>query len=205
MEPFRDVHGTALPLMIPDIDTDQMINRDFLITRSRKGLGRGLFHDLRFRDGVPVADFVMNLPWFADPVVLLGGPNFACGSSREHAVWAVQDYGIRAVIAPSFGVHFRRNALKNGLLPVELPEEAVAAMARAVEDSRGARKVAVALAPQTVTLDGAAPLHFEIDDEAKTTLAEGLDDIGRTLRRTGRIEAWQNGDRAARPWVYLDR
>ena len=204
MEPFRDIHGTALPLMEPDIDTDKMVNRDFLIARSRRGLGRGLFHDLRYRDGAEVADFVMNLPWFREPKILLGGPNFACGSSREHAVWAVQDYGIGAVIAPSFGVHFKRNALKNGLLTVELPEAAVAEMARAVEESRGARMVAVSLADQTVTLDGAAPIRFDIDPEAKAVLAQGLDDIAITLRRADLIDAWQAKTRAAWPWVFID-
>lgn len=202
MEPFRDIYGTALPLMIPDIDTDQMVNRDFLIARSRRGLGRGLFHDLRYRDGEEVADFVMNLPWFHDPKVLIGGPNFACGSSREHAVWAVQDYGIGAVIAPSFGVHFRRNALKNGLLTIELPEPVVAEIAAAVEDSRGERKIAISLDPQTVALDGAPPVRFEIDPDAKTVLAEGLDDIAVTLRRVERIDAWQADARERRPWFF---
>lgn len=204
MQPFRSIHGIALPMMVPDIDTDQMINRDFLITTARKGLGRGLFHDLRYRDGVEVPDFVMNKPWFRAPEVLIGGPNFATGSSREHAVWAVQDYGIRCVIAPSFGVHFFRNALKNGLLPVVLPEADVAALANAVHDSHGTRLVAIDLTTQTVTLDGATPLGFDIEPEAKVALLKGLDDIGRTLLRSASLSDFQNKDRVQRPWVYLD-
>lgn len=204
MQPFRPIHGVALPMMIPDIDTDQMINRDFLITTARKGLGKGLFHDLRYRDGVEVADFVMNLPWFREPEVIIGGLNFASGSSREHAVWAVQDYGVRAVIAPSFGVHFKRNALKNGLLPVVLPEADVAALAQAVLDSRGARRVAVDLEAQTVALDDGPTHRFDIDPEAKTALLRGLDDIGRTQLRAQAVADFQTRDRAERPWVYLD-
>ncbi|MGP9818592.1 3-isopropylmalate dehydratase small subunit [Salinarimonas sp. NSM] len=203
MQPFEPVHGVALPMMIPDIDTDQMINRDFLITTARKGLGRGLFHDLRYRDGREVADFVMNLPWFREPRVLIGGPNFASGSSREHAVWAVQDYGIRAVIAPSFGVHFRRNAFKNGLLPIVLPEPDVAAMADAVLASRGARLVRVDLETQTVSLDDGPVHRFEVEPDARTALLLGLDEIGRTQLRRTAVEAFQTTDRAARPWVYL--
>lgn len=204
MQPFEPIHGVGLPMMTPDIDTDQMINRDFLITTARNGLGRGLFHDLRYRHGVEVADFVMNQPWFRSPEVLIGGPNFATGSSREHAVWAVQDYGIRAVIAPSFGVHFLRNALKNGLLPVILPEADVAEVAQAVLDSKGSRRIAVDLEDQTVRLDGAEALGFSIEPESKTALLKGLDDIGRTLLRDNAIQNFQNKDRAERPWVYLD-
>lgn len=204
MQPFRPIHGTALPMMVPDIDTDKMINRDFLITTARTGLGRGLFHDMRYRDGVEVADFVMNQPWARTPEVLIGGPNFASGSSREHAVWAVLDYGIRAVIAPSFGVHFLRNALKNGLLPVILSKAQVAELAQAVLDSEGARRIAIDLDAQTVQLDGADALLFNIEPEAKIALLQGLDDIGRTLMRTDAIAAYQKRDRAERPWVYLD-
>jgi 3-isopropylmalate/(R)-2-methylmalate dehydratase small subunit len=204
MLPFRPIHGTVLPMMVPDIDTDKMINRDFLITTARTGLGRGLFHDMRYRDGVEVADFVMNQPWARTPEVLIGGPNFASGSSREHAVWAVLDYGIRAVIAPSFGVHFLRNALKNGLLPVILSKAQVAELAQAVLDSEGARRIAIDLDAQTVQLDGADALLFNIEPEAKIALLQGLDDIGRTLMRTDAIAAYQKRDRAERPWVYLD-
>lgn len=203
MQPFRDVHGIALPMMQPDIDTEQMINRDFLITTSREGLGRGLFHDLRYRDGAEVADFVMNLPQYRNPEVLIGGTNFASGSSREHAVWAVLGYGIRVIIAPSYGVHFFRNALKNGLLPVVLPKPDVEALAAAVEDSNGKARVAVSLTRQTVQADGGPVYAFDIDPEAKEALLHGIDDIERTLRRSAMIEHFQQHDRAERPWVYL--
>jgi 3-isopropylmalate/(R)-2-methylmalate dehydratase small subunit len=204
MKPFKDIHGVALPLMMRDLDTDQIINRDFLITTSRKGLGRGLLHDLRYRDGKEVADFPMNFSWFRSPQILIGGVNFACGSSREHAVWAVQDYGIRAVIAPSFGVHFLRNAYKNGLLPIILPEADVEEIAAAVSESKGARRVAVSLDAQTVRVDDGTLMHFDIDADAKTALAEGLDHIDQTLRHVARLERFQERDRAMRPWVYLN-
>jgi 3-isopropylmalate dehydratase small subunit len=192
-----------MPMMRPDIDTEQMINRDFLITASRKGLSKGLFHDLRYRNGEKQADFVMNLPQYQNAKVLIGGPNFASGSSREHAVWAVVDYGFGAVVAPSYGVHFYRNALKNGLLPVILPVEDVAEIAAAVEASDGRREVTVSLTDQTVKLDGGKEYTFEIHSESKEALLEGLDDIERTLRRSARISDFQAKDRNERPWVYL--
>lgn len=204
MDPFQSFHGTALPMLQPDIDTEQMINRDFLITASRRGLGKGLFHDLRFRDGKPVEDFVMNLPQYQNPKVILGGSNFASGSSREHAVWAVIDYGFRAVIAPSYGVHFFRNSLKNGLLPITLPMSDVEAIAAAVEDSNGERKLSVSLVDQTVTIDDGPVYPFEIGAEAKEALIEGLDDIERTLRRSEAFQQFQKHDRQNRPWVYLN-
>lgn len=204
MEPFQSFHGTALPMVQPDIDTEQMINRDFLITASRRGLGKGLFHDLRYRDGRLVEDFVMNLPQYQNPQVLIGGSNFASGSSREHAVWAVIDYGFRAVIAPSYGVHFFRNALKNGLLPIVLSLEDVEAIAAAVEESEGQRKLVVSLTKQTVTVDNGPEYSFEIGAEAKEALLEGLDDIERTLRRSRAIDEYQSRDRIERPWVYLE-
>lgn len=203
MDPYQSFHGTALPMVQPDIDTEQMINRDFLITASRRGLGKGLFHDLRYRGGKPVEDFVMNLPQYQDPQVLIGGTNFASGSSREHAVWAVIDYGFRAVIAPSFGIHFFRNALKNGLLPITLPLGQVEAIAAAVEESEGRRKLAVSLTEQTVTVDDGPVYAFVIGEEAKEALLQGLDDIERTLRRGAAIDGFQASDRVERPWVYL--
>jgi 3-isopropylmalate dehydratase small subunit len=203
MKPFIEIHGVALPMMMADIDTDQMINRDFLITKSRAGLGRGLFYDLRYRDGVEIADFVMNQPWARAPKILVAGPNFACGSSREHAVWSVLDYGIRAVVAPSFGVHFKRNALKNGLLPVTLSLDECTQLASASADSHGERKVKISLQDQIVVLDQGPTFHFDVDDEAKAALLQGLDEIGQTLRHAEAISAFQRSDLAVRPWVYL--
>lgn len=204
MIPFIEIRGKAVPLMLADIDTDQMITREFLITKSRKGLGRGLFHGWRFVDGKPVEDFPFNWPWANDPQILIAGPNFACGSSREHAVWSVLDYGFRVVIAPSFGVHFRRNAFKNGLLPVVLPQDQVDLLAQAVTQSEGRRLIHVSLPDQTVTLDDGPTFNFEIDAEPKAALLEGLDEIGLTLRRAEAIDAFQRRDAGSRPWVYLN-
>ena len=204
MTPFTDFRGKAVPLMMADVDTDQMITREFLITKSRKGLGRGLFHSWRFEDGKPVEDFPFNKPWFQDPEILIAGSNFACGSSREHAVWSVMDYGFKVVIAPSFGVHFRRNAFKNGLLPIQLAADEVDELARAVEDSKGERKIAVSLKDQTVALDDGPTYRFDIDSDPREALLEGLDEIGLTLRHADAIGAFQQRDAATRPWVYLD-
>ena len=204
MEPFRDVHGTAVPITRPDIDTDQIIPRDFLITRSRQGLGRGFLYNWRHKDGAEVEDFPLNRPEYKGATVLIGGPNFACGSSREHAVWAIMDYGIRAVIAPSYGVHFSRNSYKNGLLPVVLPADQTDMIVEAVESSRGERKVSVSLTDCLVTVDGGPTFPFEIDDDARTALMEGLDDIGLTLKHRAAIDRFQSTDRNDRPWVYLD-
>ncbi len=203
MTPFIEIRGKAVPLMMADIDTDQMITREFLITKSRKGLGRGLFHHWRFVDGKRVEDFPFNWDWAADPQILIAGPNFACGSSREHAVWSVMDYGFKAVIAPSFGVHFRRNAYKNGLLPVILAANEVEHLAEAVTRSRGKQLIHVSLPQQTVTLDDGPSYRFEIEEEPKAALLEGLDEIGLTLRHAAAIGAFQEKDAPRRPWVYL--
>lgn len=201
MIPFRETYGVAVPLMRPDIDTDQMISHHFLITRSRRGLGRGLFHAWRKPDGVEDPGFPLNKPAFRDAPILLAGANFACGSSREHAVWAVLDYGIRVVIAPSFGVHFGRNAVKNGLLPVVLPAHAVQELAAASEESAGARRVRVSLVDRVVALDGGPTYPFEIDDDARTALLEGLDGIGLTLVREPEITAFHLENLRLRPWL----
>lgn len=203
MRPFDEVHGVAVPLMMADIDTDQMISHKFLITRSKEGLGKGLFHHWRVQGGEPVADFPLNRPEYRDATILITGPNFACGSSREHAVWSMIDYGFRVVIAPSFGVHFRRNAIKNGLLPVQFDLDTVNAIARWVEESRDACRIRVSLPEQTVTPEGGTSLRFDIEEEVKTALLEGLDDIGLTLRHAAAISAFQKRDAARRPWVYL--
>lgn len=203
MTPFTQVHGKAVPLMRADIDTDQMITRDFAITKTKQGLGRGLFHHWRYQDGLAIADFPFNWPWAKDPQILIAGANFACGSSREHAVWSVMDYGFRVVIAPSFGVHFKRNSYKNGLLPVTLTDGQVDLLADAVTQSEGARLINVSLPEQTVTLDGGPTFGFDIEEEPKAALLQGLDEIGLTLRHADAIAAFQKNDAPTRPWVYL--
>ena len=184
MEPVRVVEGTAVPLDRSDVDTDQIIPAEYLKRIERTGFGPFLFAAWRKDPG-----FVLNRPDHAGATILLAGANFGCGSSREHAVWALEDAGFRAVIAPSFADIFRNNCTKIGLLPVELPAEAVHALMDAVQRDPGAR-VTVDLERRTVTGPGVeAP--FEIDGFTRWRLLEGLDDIGITLRHTDAIEAYE--------------
>ncbi|MBS0503583.1 MAG: 3-isopropylmalate dehydratase small subunit [Proteobacteria bacterium] len=199
-EPVPFVSGVAAPLIRPNIDTDQIIPSREMKSVGKTGLADGLFAGWRYTapgSREPNPDFVLNQPGFAHATILLGGPNFGCGSSREHAVWALHEYGIRAVIAPGFAPIFRGNCVRNGIIPVVLPEEAVEAIA--VEGA----KVAIDLLAQTVAC-GPLSCSFEIDPSAKAMLAEGLDAIDLTLKHCGEIGSFQTRDRAARPWVYLE-
>jgi 3-isopropylmalate/(R)-2-methylmalate dehydratase small subunit len=199
-EPVPHVSGVAAPLIRPNIDTDQIIPSREMKSVGKTGLADGLFAGWRYtapgsRD--PNPEFVLNQPGFAHAPILLGGPNFGCGSSREHAVWALHEYGVRAVIAPSFAPIFRGNCVRNGIIPVVLPEDAIEAIA-----GEGA-PVTIDLPAQTVAC-GPLSYSFEIDPSAKAMLAEGLDAIDLTFKHRSAIAAFQTRDRAARPWVYLE-
>ena len=199
-EPVPFVSGPAAPLIRPNIDTDQIIPSREMKSVGKTGLADGLFAGWRYAapgSREPDPDFVLNQPGFAHAPILLGGANFGCGSSREHAVWALHEYGVRAVIAPSFAPIFRGNCVRNGIIPVVLPEEAVEAIA-----DQGA-PVTVDLLAQTVTC-GRLSYAFDIDPPARAMLAEGLDAIDLTFKHRGAIAAFQARDRAARPWVYLE-
>jgi 3-isopropylmalate/(R)-2-methylmalate dehydratase small subunit len=186
MEPFTTHAGRAVPLRRSNVDTDQIIPAEYLKRVSRTGFGEGLFAAWR-----EDPSFVLNQPQYAGATILVAGTDFGTGSSREHAVWALTDYGFRAVIAPRFGDIFRSNATKAGLLPVALPEATVAALQDAVEADPGT-EVVVDLDSRTV-LAGAAGIKapFEIDDYTRWRLMEGLDDIGLTLRHTDEIAAYE--------------
>jgi 3-isopropylmalate/(R)-2-methylmalate dehydratase small subunit len=191
MERFRTVTGVAAPLPRPNVDTDQIIPKQFLKRIERTGYGPFLFYDWRFEeDGVTERpDFELNRePWRQAPV-LLAGRNFGSGSSREHAVWALQDYGIRAVIAPSFSDIFYSNALKGGLLPVRLPEAVVDRWLDIAQEQPGLQ-ADVDLESCTVTFHGETQ-PFEIDAESRHRLLEGLDDISLTLQHDGEIAAYE--------------
>jgi 3-isopropylmalate/(R)-2-methylmalate dehydratase small subunit len=183
MEPFISHTGRAVPLRRSNVDTDQIIPASYLKRVSRTGFGDGLFAAWREDPG-----FVLNQPAYAGATVLLAGTDFGIGSSREHAVWALSDYGFRVVIAPRFGDIFRNNATKAGLLPVRLPVEVVEALQDAVEADPAA-EVTVDLGTRTVGCPAAAGGHasFDIDDYTRWRLMEGLDDIGLTLTRAGEI------------------
>jgi 3-isopropylmalate dehydratase small subunit len=200
MKPFDRLEGRAAPLALANIDTDQIIPAQFLKTVERAGLGKGLFHSLRFDgEGREKPDFVLNQPAYRDANILIAGDNFGCGSSREHAPWALLDYGIRCVIAPSFADIFFNNSTNNGLLVVALPEAEVEAL---LEEARGGNHVfAVDLEAQTVTGPGGTVHRFEIEAGRKKKLLEGLDAIGETLIHDKDIAAYEARRRTTQPWA----
>jgi 3-isopropylmalate/(R)-2-methylmalate dehydratase small subunit len=184
MEPISVVEGTAMPLDRSDVDTDQIIPAQYLKRIERTGFGPFLFDEWRKDPG-----FVLNDPRYAEARILITGPNFGCGSSREHAPWALEDWGFRAILAPSFADIFRNNCLKVGLLPVELPSESVRALMDAVLDDPTTR-IVVELERQRVSSPVLDEV-FEIDDFTRWRLMEGLDDIGLTLRNEAKIAAYE--------------
>jgi 3-isopropylmalate dehydratase/3-isopropylmalate/(R)-2-methylmalate dehydratase small subunit len=200
MQPFTHLTAKAAPLDIANLDTDQIIPKQFLKTIGREGLGAGLLYDLRFDgQGLPKADFVLNDPRYAGVGVLVAGENFGCGSSREHAAWALLDFGIRCVIAPSFADIFYNNCFENGLLPIALPEAEVRAL---MDEARGGNHVfEVDLAGQSVTAPSGARFQFDIDHGRKAKLLEGLDAIGETLRETPAIDAFEHRRALIAPWL----
>ena len=200
MKPFAQLTGTAAPLPIANIDTDQIIPKQFLKTVSREGLSKGLFFDLKTKpDGTPDPDFVLNKPAYARASILIAKENFGCGSSREHAPWALLDQGLTVVIAPSFADIFYNNCFKNGLLPVVLPREAVDSL---MEQAGGPNHIFnIDLAAQTVTAPDEKVHHFDIDQGRKASLLAGLDDIGETLQHAGDISAFEAQRKLTQPWL----
>jgi 3-isopropylmalate/(R)-2-methylmalate dehydratase small subunit len=200
MKPFTRLDGRAAPLPIANLDTDQIIPKQFLKTVEREGLGMGLLYDLRFDgEGREKPDFVLNQKSFAGAHILIGGENFGCGSSREHAAWALMDFGITCVIAQSFGDIFYENCFQNGVLPVALPDEAVRALS--AEAKGGNHVFSVDLAAQTVTAPSGAVFHFDIDPGRKAKMLKGLDTIGETLERSGDIGVFEQRRKLAQPWL----
>jgi 3-isopropylmalate/(R)-2-methylmalate dehydratase small subunit len=203
VEPIVTVTGPAVPLLRANIDTDVIIRVERLVGTAKGEMGAHAFEVWRRReDGSENPDCALNRPAWRGAPILLAGANFGCGSSREGAVWALAGMGVRAVIAPSFSDIFANNALQNGLLPVVLPEAAVAALAAAMEAAPGNARVTVDLARQVVLSPAGEAHPFAIDPARREALLAGLDDIGLTLRQAGAIAAWQGQDRTARPWVW---
>jgi len=194
MEPFTSLRAVALPIARPNFDTDQILPARFLLKPRALNFGEFLFRDLRYRaDGSENPDFVLNQPAFKPARIVLGEVNFGCGSSREHAVWALYDYGIRAVIAPSMGDIFMSNAAKNGLLTIVLPAPAVTRMIEATLAAPGL-EIAVDLEAQTVAMPGSVAgiqHRFEIDSYRKQCLLGGLDELDYTLTQLERIESFE--------------
>jgi 3-isopropylmalate dehydratase/3-isopropylmalate/(R)-2-methylmalate dehydratase small subunit len=200
MTPFTRLTARAAPLDQANIDTDQIIPKQFLKTVDRDGLGRGLFYDLRFDgEGRARPEFVLNQPRYAGAGILIAGDNFGCGSSREHAAWALADFGVRCVIAPSFADIFTGNCLENGLLPIALPADQVAAL---MDEAKGGNHVfTVDLEAQSVTAPSGQVFAFAIDPGRKAKLLEGLDSIGETLRSAAAIDAYEQAATLQRPWL----
>ena len=202
MDKFERLTGVAAPFPLINVDTDMIIPKQFLKTIKRTGLGKSLFFDMRYReDGVEAEEFVLNRPTYRDARILIAGANFGCGSSREHAPWALLDFGIRCVIAPSFADIFFNNCFKNGILPIVLPAAEVEALTRAAETNSGAA-FTVDLPAQTITAPGGHSIGFDIDPFRKDCLLGGLDDIGLTLRKAAAIDAFEARQRAEAPWLY---
>jgi 3-isopropylmalate dehydrogenase len=202
MKAFTRLNATAAPLMRANIDTDQIIRIDRLIEHRRGELGPFCMEALRYLpNGGEDPDFAPNAPRYRNAAILVAAENFGCGSSREHAVWALADWGVRAVIAPSFGDIFYGNCFQNGLLPVRLAREDVAAIAAELERDLPPA-ITVDLQACTVTTPSGRVLAFEVEPERRDALLAGLDDIGMTLRDRAGIEAFRRGDEAARPWIY---
>ncbi|MDG4649429.1 3-isopropylmalate dehydratase small subunit [Roseibacterium sp. SDUM158017] len=201
MEKFNRLTGVAAPLPLINVDTDMIIPKQFLKTIKRSGLGKNLFDEMRYDDdGNEIADFVLNKPAYRDAQILVAGENFGCGSSREHAPWALLDFGIRCVIAPSFADIFFNNCFKNGILPIVLPQEDVDKLMDDAE--RGANAVVtIDLENQMITGPDGGEITFDVDPFRKHCLLNGLDDIGLTLEKAAAIDSFEAQADQARPWV----
>ncbi len=201
MEKFTTLTAVAAPLPMRNIDTDKIIPKNFLKTIKRTGLGKALFYEIRYDDnGNERPDFVLNQPAYRKAQVLVAGDNFGCGSSREHAPWALQDFGIRCVISTSFADIFYNNSFKNGILPIKVkPEE----LEKLLDDaSRGANAtLTIDLEAQEIRGPDGGVIKFDIDPFRKRCLLEGLDDIGLTMEKAKSIDSYEEKVKAARPWA----
>lgn len=201
MEKFNTMTGIAAPMPLVNIDTDMIIPKQFLKTIKRSGLGVNLFDEMRYdRQGNEIPDFVLNQDAYRQAEIIVAGENFGCGSSREHAPWAIKDFGIRCVIAPSFADIFYNNCFKNGILPIALPPETVDVLMKDAENGANAR-LTVDLEAQTVTNSDGQVFSFEVDPFKKHCLMQGLDDIGLTMAKADSIDSFEAIASQARPWV----
>jgi len=206
MEKFIELTAIAAPLLRINIDTDAIIPSRELKRVSKKGLGTGLFAGWRYTElgsRIENPDFILNQPPYRDAGILLSGANFGCGSSREHAVWSLAEWGIRAIIAPSFGAIFYSNCVRNGILPVILDDERIATLADIVSANPAENRIAIDLEQQTVVAVDGGTDTFDITPADRRMLMEGLDPIAVTMKRDDEILAFQARDRLKRPWVYL--
>lgn len=201
MKPFTTLTAITAPLNMINVDTDIIIPKQFLKTVKRTGLGVSAFYNIRYDEhGAPRSDFSLNKPEYADAEILVTGANFGCGSSREHAPWALLDMGFRCIIAPSFADIFYNNSFKNGILPIELPQEQIDQIMKSAEENPDA-KITVDLEKQTITRGNQFSFSFEIDPFRKGCLMGGLDDIGLTMKKGKAISGYEKQLSSERPWV----
>jgi 3-isopropylmalate/(R)-2-methylmalate dehydratase small subunit len=200
MEKFTLLNSIAAPLSLINIDTDMIIPKQFLKTIKRTGLGKNLFHEMRYDlEEKEIANFVLNKPPYRQAKILIAGDNFGCGSSREHAPWALNDFGIRCIIAPSFADIFFNNCFKNAILPVILPKLQVDELLEFANETQN--NVTIDLQKQEVHA-GNKIYQFEVDAFKKHCLLEGLDDIGLTLQKSTQINSFETSNRQLTPWLY---
>jgi len=201
MEKFTTLSGVAAPLPMVNVDTDMIIPKQFLKTIKRTGLKNGLFYEMRWTADGQKKDFVLDQPAYQNAKIIVAGPNFGCGSSREHAPWAIEDYGFQVIIAPSFADIFFNNCFKNGILPIVAPTETVDKLFKECEATEGYR-LAVDLATQTVTSPGGWSFTFDITPHRKHCLLNGLDEIGLTLQHAEEIKTFEKKHQATQPWLF---
>src|ERR1043165_9216474 len=206
-KPFTRLSAIAAPVMRSNIDTDVIIRIERIVGNSVRGnLGKWAFGSLRYLpDGSENPEFILNREPYRQAEILITGPNFGCGSSREGAVWAMQEHGIRAVIGSSFGDIFFANCFQNGILPVVVDKEIVDSLAADVQQTQGAGRISIDLEAQTITTPEGKTLRFEIDPRRREGLLQGLDEVMLTLQRDHEIRSFQEADRAARPWIHFAR
>ncbi|MEJ0097622.1 MAG: 3-isopropylmalate dehydratase small subunit [Bauldia sp.] len=201
MEKFTTLTAVAAPLNMINVDTDMIIPKDYLKTIHRTGLGKGLFAELRYNDdGSPNPDFVLNKPAYKAAKIIVAGDNFGCGSSREHAPWALLDYGIRSVISTEFGDIFYNNAFKNGILPIKVSKEDLEKLMDDAERGSNAT-LSIDLEAQEIHGPDGGVVHFDIDPFKKHCLLNGLDEVGLTLTKADHIAAFEKETALARPWI----
>jgi 3-isopropylmalate/(R)-2-methylmalate dehydratase small subunit len=201
MEKFTTLRGVAAPMPMVNIDTDMIIPKNFLKTIKRTGLKDGLFYELRWTADGQKKDFILDQPAYQDAKIIVAGPNFGCGSSREHAPWALLDFGIRCVISESFADIFYNNCFKNGILPIKVPKEIIDKL---LDDaSRGSNAIIeVDLEKQEIKGPDGGTVHFDIDPFRKRCLIEGLDDIGLTMEKKTEIDDFETRQKDSQPWLY---
>ncbi len=201
MDKFENITGVAAPMPLVNIDTDMIIPKQYLKTIKRSGLGVNLFDEMRYADDrSEIADFVLNQPAYRNAEIIVAGENFGCGSSREHAPWALKDFGIRCVVSASFAEIFYNNCFKNGILPVVLPQQQVDALMDEANKGANAR-ITVDLEAQEITTSKGDTFAFEVDAFKKHCLMNGLDDISLTMEKVGSIDDFEAKAGSARPWV----